>query len=154
MPIDPILLSDVVGQISSLPNLNSNGASPVNELGKDAFLRLLIAQLQNQDPLEPLKDHEFLGQMAQFSALEQMQNLNQSFEALAALNIASQASIFLGRQVVAVDSQSGETIAGIVTSVRVGGGEAILLVNDQEIPISAVQQISLAPPTDAPPTTS
>ena len=49
-------------------------------MGKDAFLQLLVNQLRNQDPLNPVNDKEFLAQMAQFSTLEQMQNLNQSFE--------------------------------------------------------------------------
>lgn len=55
--------------------VNKNG-----DLGKDAFIQLLVTQLQNQDPLDPVDDKEFISQMAQFSALEQMQNLNTSFK--------------------------------------------------------------------------
>jgi len=47
-----------------------------NDLDKDAFLRLLTTQLSNQDPLNPMEDREFIAQLAQFSSLEQMQNLN------------------------------------------------------------------------------
>ncbi len=50
------------------------------DLDKDAFLRLLVTQLQNQDPLNPMEDREFIAQMAQFSSLEQIQNLNKTFE--------------------------------------------------------------------------
>lgn len=54
--------------------------SQSNDLDKDAFLRLLVTQLQNQDPLSPMEDREFIAQMAQFSSLEQMQNLNKTLE--------------------------------------------------------------------------
>ena len=47
-------------------------------LDKDAFLKLLVTQLNNQDPLKPMEDREFIGQMAQFSTLEQIQNLNKT----------------------------------------------------------------------------
>ncbi|MEL3960524.1 flagellar hook assembly protein FlgD [Lysinibacillus endophyticus] len=53
-----------------------------NELGKDAFLQILITQLQNQDPTQPMDDKEFISQMAQFSSLEQMQNMTTAMEKL------------------------------------------------------------------------
>ncbi|MDN4607460.1 flagellar hook assembly protein FlgD [Sporosarcina highlanderae] len=52
-------------------------------MGKDAFMKILIAQLQNQDPTNPMKDNEFIAQMAQFSSLEQTMNLASAFEKFA-----------------------------------------------------------------------
>lgn len=57
--------------------------TPDKALGKEDFLKLLIVQLTHQDPLNPMDDREFIAQAAQFSALEQMQNLNESFSTVA-----------------------------------------------------------------------
>lgn len=57
-------------------NGTPTSAVPNPELGKDEFLQMLVAQLRYQDPLEPMQDQEFIAQMAQFSSLEQMTNMN------------------------------------------------------------------------------
>lgn len=71
-------------------------------LGKDAFLKILITQLQNQDPTSPMDDKEFISQMAQFSSLEQMQNMTKAMENLLESQQQSQLmnySTFVGKEV-------------------------------------------------------
>ncbi|MFJ7730434.1 flagellar hook assembly protein FlgD [Lysinibacillus sp. NPDC097231] len=73
-----------------------------SELGKDAFLQLLITQLQHQDPTNPMDDREFISQMAQFSSLEQMQNMTKAMESLLASQQQTQMmsySSFIGKEV-------------------------------------------------------
>lgn len=67
-----------LGQTTSTTTSNST-SSTNNSLDKDAFLLLLTTQMSNQDPLNPMEDKEFIAQLAQFSSLEQMQNLNKTF---------------------------------------------------------------------------
>lgn len=61
-----------------------------SNLGKDDFLKILITQLQNQDPTSPMDDKEFIAQMAQFSSLEQMSNIATSMNNLTAITQQSQ----------------------------------------------------------------
>ncbi|QUG43887.1 flagellar hook assembly protein FlgD [Psychrobacillus sp. INOP01] len=71
-------------------------------LGKDAFLKILMTQLQNQDPTKPMDDSQFIAQMAQFSSLEQMTNLTTAFQEFAAVQEQSQMiefSNFVGKNV-------------------------------------------------------
>lgn len=112
-------------------------------LGKDDFLKLLIAQLRNQDPLRPMEDKEFIAQMAQFNVLEQMQQLNQAFEAYATMAQFSQASSLIGKTVVALPagSSTGQPITGRVQSVSFLGKEVILKVDSQLVSLADIIQV-------------
>jgi len=68
-------------------------------MGKDDFLKLLVTQLSHQDPLEPMKDKEFIAQMAQFSSLEQMTNLSTEFKTLSSNINKNNALSLLGKTV-------------------------------------------------------
>ncbi len=69
-----------LGQTGTNPNTTIKSANA--GMGKDDFLKLLVTQLSHQDPLNPVEDKEFIAQMAQFSTLEQIQNLNKNVESL------------------------------------------------------------------------
>jgi flagellar basal-body rod modification protein FlgD len=94
--------------VNAISTLTDNAAASVatksKSLDKDAFLRLLTTQLQNQDPLNPTDSTEFTAQLAQFSSLEQMSNVNETLNTLilyqASINNA-QAVSFMGKDIVA-----------------------------------------------------
>lgn len=103
-----------------------------NDLGKDQFLLLLVTQLQNQDPLNPMDDKEFIAQMAQFSSLEQMQNLVKATE-------LQQATTMIGQVVKAeVTGEDGtELLYGRVISAKMKNSVTYLtLDNGREIAAS------------------
>ena len=95
-----------------------NGRMPSNELGKDDFLKLLMAQLSNQDPTNPMENTEFIAQMAQFSSLEQMTNMSTGFTKMASMLSSSEAVSSIGRS---VEIDLGDTsFTGIVEGATRG----------------------------------
>lgn len=89
-----------------------------SELGKEDFLKLLVTQLEYQDPMNPVSNEEFIAQTAQFSSLEQMQNLNTSMTELMALERSSGNA--------ALVSYIGETVEVPGTSVELGRSPAVM----------------------------
>ena len=127
-----------------------------NTLGKDAFLQLLVTQLKHQDPLSPMEDKEFIAQMAQFSSLEQMQNLNKVMEVGFSHLIASQNDLLvtfntwqtmansfnlIGKEVTGYTDEE-ELITGVVEKVLVNSGEPKVVVDGKEIRISFIDQVA------------
>jgi flagellar basal-body rod modification protein FlgD len=112
-------------------------------LNKDTFLQLLVTQMQYQDPMEPMNNEDMLAQLAQFSSLEQMNNLNKSFESLADVlrqQSLMTASNLLGQEISATTS-SGLKVDGPVDKVTVSGGTVYLNVGSQVVTIGDITQI-------------
>ncbi|MCK8816527.1 flagellar hook capping protein [Natroniella sulfidigena] len=116
-----------------------------DDLGQEEFLKLLVAQLQHQDPLDPMDDKEFIAQTAQFSSLEQMQNLNSNFSQFMGYQQLSQASNFVGKEVKVVDSESGESVVGEVDRLIVDSenGEKgyQVVIEEQEYSLDSIQEV-------------
>ncbi|GAA0365082.1 flagellar hook assembly protein FlgD [Bacillus horti] len=118
-----------------------------SQLGQDAFLKLLLAQLQHQDPLEPLQDREFIAQMAQFSSLEQMTNLNQYMKGFIDFNISTaivQYSHLIGQKVSYKEDADGLEIdgEGIVKGISMKDGMlSIELESGARIPLDSIYKI-------------
>ena len=109
-----------------------------NTMDKDDFLKILLTQLTHQDPTRPLEDKEFVAQMAQFSTLEQISNMNTELEKVLNLLAKSQAIALLGKT---VEIREGSTeIVGVVTEVA-GGEYPQLLVNGRYYDVSHVQSV-------------
>jgi flagellar basal-body rod modification protein FlgD len=119
------------------------GRLPVRTLGQDDFLKLVVAQLTSQDPLNPQKDTEFIAQMAQFSQLEQAKSMQTDIAALRADQAFLQASAMLGRSVELRDAHDVLT-RGTVSAIQLGAGTPMIVVNGQPRSLDEVASISPA----------
>lgn len=119
--------------------LPSTRKQPVKTIDKDAFLQLFIAQLKNQDPTSPQDTNAFTAQMAQFSMLEQLTNLNKEMAQLRRSQEMGEASALLGRQ---VKVQSGDdTISGQVEKVALVGEEVQVFVNGTGYGLAQITEV-------------
>jgi flagellar basal-body rod modification protein FlgD len=135
--------------MTSINTINSYSAAttgnlPKQELGKEAFLKILVTQLQNQDPTQPQKDGEFVAQMAQLSVLEQLSNLNNSLSAyLDSSNNLSQYSYVLGNKVTWTNPETNEQESGTVTGINYKNNQVYYKIGDQEILSSSIHSMEM-----------
>lgn len=114
----------------------TNTTSKSNDvLGKDDFLKMLVTQLRYQDPLQPMEDKEFIAQMAQFSSLEQMQNMNTAM-------ITTQATNLIGKEIHWMNDQGMEE-SGVVTAVTTFEGVSKLIVGETSVGMDKVFKVSI-----------
>ena len=118
--------------------LKANKAESGKELNKDDFLKILIVQLQNQDPTSPMEDKEFIAQMAQFSSLEQMTNMSANFTKLASTLGTGEALSTIGMEV-SLAADEG-VVTGIVTGVT-RGADPLVRVNGKDYPFEQVDSV-------------
>ena len=114
-------------RILTLDEMKPKGSTG-GEMGKDQFLKLFVAQLQHQDPMNPMNDSEFMGQMASFSTLEQVSNLAAANERVASNLPSSSALGLIGRTVSFVD-ENDQIHTGKVVKVTTAGGVPTLTVD-------------------------
>jgi len=129
--MDNTLWADIAGLSNEvrMPELMPDRRSA---LDKDAFLRLLLTELKYQDPLNPTDDKAFIAQMAQFSALEQMQNMSRAFA-------LSQGCSMIGREIFAQTKE--KDVNGIAEAVVIRNGNPFIRTGVDEVPIESVLEI-------------
>ena len=114
------------------------GKAGSTSLDQNDFLKILITQLQHQDPTSPVEDKDFIAQMAQFSSLEQITNMSSGFQKMSSLLSSSEASQVLGKTVEINDGQS--VVRGTVDKVM-RGDNPMVSVNGQIYDFSQVESV-------------
>jgi flagellar basal-body rod modification protein FlgD len=125
------------------PTGGATGQSDPQVSGKDMFLKLLVAQLKYQNPMEPVDSSQFMAQTAQFTMVEKLEAMAAQTDALVAGEQAQRAAGLLGRQVTYDDAQ-GASQTGVVTGTRLGSDGPVLLLGKAEVPLSNVREVTLA----------
>ncbi|ATW25661.1 flagellar hook capping FlgD N-terminal domain-containing protein [Candidatus Formimonas warabiya] len=135
--------------ITGLSSIDSSNSSMVNSsaLDKNAFLQLLAAQLQYQDPSNPQDSSEWIGQMTSFAILEQLQGISTSLSYFYDAEKQFQAIQMLGKEV-AVTDPDGNTIEGTVQSLRFSSEGPMVKINNVEYALGQVQEIKLSESQD------
>ena len=110
-------------------------------LTQEDFLKLLTVQLQNQDPLKPMEDAQFMGQMAQFASLEQTKELTTTVGKLSTSLGFSSAQQFLGKNVTVM--VEGVDVSGTVSGVVMEDGLPKILMNDKTYPTDQIISVTL-----------
>lgn len=116
------------------------------ELGKDDFLLLLTKQMQNQDPLKPMDNMEFVSQMANFTTLEQITNMGRAMDKFLTKtgdSYKTDSMWILGQTVTALPEGAVEPITGTVSSVKFVDGEAVFKIGDTELKMGDIQKIEI-----------
>ena len=138
----------------SLADVTNPGSQRVESptLGQQDFLKLMIAQMRNQNPLEPQDNTQFITQLASFQTLTAMEEMSSALKALAQVSGLASASALVGRTVTATvaasaDPQTGmprpaESVSGVVTSVTFGKSGATVHIGNRAFPADAVQEVS------------
>ena len=163
MAIDPTSLASSSGVIDALAanravtpagegtKLNQPDKSDVFGLGKDDFFKLFLAQLKNQDPTKPMDDKEFIAQLAQFSLIDTMQQVQ---KALGGTQLAQSAAM-IGKHILAIDT-TGQPVDGVVDRVVQDDKGILLMVGTQVVEPAKVVSVTDEPdgvtPTTAPTT--
>lgn len=129
------------GDVSPL-GATLTAAKATNELDRDAFLKLMVAQLKYQNPLSPADPESMLAQSAQFSTVEKLEQLTALLgESSRAERLATGSSL-IGKEVIAATGNDGQSVRGVVSGAsRTSDGTVLLRVGAYEVDLDAVEQV-------------
>ncbi len=132
----------------------SSGSEPVDRtsLDKQAFLKLLVAQMRYQDPTSPMDTSQLMAQTTQLNTMERLVELSDTQRESFALQMRSSAAALVGREVTWKDSET-TTRTGVVTAVSYAGAVPTVRVGDTDVPLDAIGAVT-APSGTTPPATT
>jgi flagellar basal-body rod modification protein FlgD len=136
-------MSSVSALTSALLNQKPSTGAAASPKGASQidFMKLLMTQMRNQNPMEPQSGTEYMAQVAQFSQLDGINKLNQSVNDLIAMQSLTQGANLIGKNVTFNKDAAGNTARGVVSSVTLVAGKIQLIVNGAQVDLSQVRTI-------------
>ncbi len=138
--------------LSIPPTTSVVNNSPAAVLGKEDFLKLLVTQLQHQDPTDPTDSSQWMSQLAQFSSLEQQTNISKTLEGMATTSSVTQGVELLGKYLTYL-REDGSSGSGLAESISVAADGVDLTVGGEHIKPAQITAVSTSQPA-TPPSTS
>ncbi len=136
-------MSSPVSGIGTYTSPASTTVERPDQMGKDTFLKLLVAQMKYQDPANPASSSEFMAQTATFTQVEKLEEIAAQNAAMLILQEASTAGAMVGRSATYTDT-NGAAVTGKITAVRLATGdqEAVAVIGGKEIPVGRITELS------------
>lgn len=133
------VLSDITNSTAKVNAEKAKSRMGSSAMDQDAFLQLMMAQMKNQDPMNPTDNTQMLQQQASFTQISELQKMNKT---LGSSNQFVQASSLIGKQVSITDPENpSNSIEGVVSEARMNGSNTNVLVNNVEYPVASVTSI-------------
>lgn len=132
------------GATGRLPGGTGPAATATQGLDRDAFLKLLVAQMRFQDPLAPVDGKEYMAQLAQFAAVERLESLARAQTEMIGFQRASLSAALVGRTVTAETSRG--PVTGTVEAVRYGAAGTRVVIGGTEVPLDDVVEVRAGTP--------
>ena len=127
-----------VAAVTRTADSSASRSDSVESLSPDAFMKLLVAQLQNQDPLSPVQNEQFVLQLSQLTTLQQTRSLAEAVQSLSGAAKLGSAAALIGRQVEYLDPNGEQIATGRVEQVRAEAGQIELQIGDRLVPLASV----------------
>ncbi|GAA3172495.1 flagellar hook assembly protein FlgD [Blastococcus jejuensis] len=128
-----------------VPGASSEVDRP-DQMGKDVFMKLLVAQMRYQDPSNPVDSSQMMAQTATFSQVEKLEQLVNQNASMLVLQESATAGALVGRSATYTDS-TGASVTGTVSSVRLASrnSEAVAVIGGVEVPVGRITEIAVKP---------
>jgi len=138
------IVGNVADYVGKTPAAAAKSDSKNDDLGKDTFLKLLVAQLKYQDPSNPADSTQFLAQTAQFTTVEKLNDLAKAEQELLGAQLRFSASNLIGRTVTYTEKngdKEAKNVTGVVTAASFTGTAPTLKVGDKDVALSDVTEV-------------